>query len=361
MLYYIMNKDNKLASFEWKELADNNTVAVNFKQIDNIPDFILKDINDWIESRTPPKHREHMICLLKAMNLSNSKSVIDYSKGLSLTDTLWITNDTSIRWKDVSLYKNPFDEVIANIAFDGGLRGIRFSTTSPEFATDGMLPKCWVRDKGKITLKKGGTSGFANTGNEPYSEVLASQLLDVLEYEHIRYTLETYRGKLVSSCDLMTNEEISLMPLYKLVYVNNFNDIIEYAKSINSIKELYQMVIFDYLSLNTDRHLGNIGVLVNSDTFKPIKLAPIYDNGASMLNYYMVGDSLEDFVARNIPNLYNSFSILAIKAKEKVGNSNIEKALNIKFNRKEVKGYSDDKIDIIEEFVTNRANKFLTW
>lgn len=145
------------------------------------------------------------------------------------------------------------------------------------------------------------------------------------------------------------------------VYVNNFNDIIEYAKSINSIKELYQMIIFDYLSLNTDRHLGNIGVLVNSDTFKPIKLAPIYDNGASMLNYYMVGDSLEDFVARNIPNLYNSFSILAIKAKEKAGNSNIEKALNIKFNRKKVKGYSDDKIDIIEKFVTNRVSEFLTW
>lgn len=224
-----------------------------------------------------------------------------------------------------------------------------------------MLPKCWVRDKGTITLKKGGTSGFANTGNEPYSEVLASQLLDVLEYEHIKYTLETYRGKLVSSCDLMTNEEISLIPLYKMVYANNFNDIIEYAKSINSIKELYQMIIFDYLSLNTDRHLGNIGVLVNSDTFKPIKLAPIYDNGASMLNYYMVGDSLEDFVARNIPNLYNSFSILAIKAKEKAGNSNIEKALNIKFNRKKVKGYSDDKIDIIEKFVTNRVSEFLTW
>lgn len=50
----------------------------------------------------------------------------------------------------------------------------------PEFATNGMLPKCWRREKGQIKLFKGGTSGASNTGNEPYSEYYAAQVANAL-------------------------------------------------------------------------------------------------------------------------------------------------------------------------------------
>ena len=33
---------------------------------------------------------------------------------------------------------------------------------------------------------------------------------------------------------------------------------------------------------NTDRHLNNFGIIRDADTLKPIKMAPIYDNGNSM-------------------------------------------------------------------------------
>mgnify|MGYP007037131244 CR=1 FL=1 len=56
--------------------------------------------------------------------------------------------------------------ILALIAFTGYGSSIRTSLAScPEFTTNGMLPKCWRRDSGKILLFKGGTSGAYNTGN----------------------------------------------------------------------------------------------------------------------------------------------------------------------------------------------------
>ncbi len=46
----------------------------------------------------------------------------------------------------------------------------------PGFTTDGMLPKCRRREKGKIKLYKGGTGSAPDTGNEQYSEYYAAQV-----------------------------------------------------------------------------------------------------------------------------------------------------------------------------------------
>ena len=60
-------------------------------------------------------------------------------------------------WEDVSLYRNPFNEVISLAAFAGDLSGDSFSSTSPEFGTDGRFAKCWVRENDDIFLLKSGS------------------------------------------------------------------------------------------------------------------------------------------------------------------------------------------------------------
>ena len=42
----------------------------------------------------------------------------------------------------------------------GGISDLSFKTTSPEYGTDGMLPKCWIRRSDGVYLLKGGTKGF---------------------------------------------------------------------------------------------------------------------------------------------------------------------------------------------------------
>ena len=117
---------------------------------------------------------------MRELGLTTRHDFIAMARCLSLTDTFWMKRtDEAVTWDEVSLYRNPFDDVIARIAFDGtGMYGRQNSPTSPEFATSGSFAKCWVREGDDISLFKRGSIGYANAGFEPYSEVLAAELLD---------------------------------------------------------------------------------------------------------------------------------------------------------------------------------------
>ena len=363
-VYYVKNKDKDLMSFRWEIIDDETATPIDVTIIDNsTPLFICNGLASWLESRTPPKHRQFMYELLSSMNMKSVKDVIDFSKGLSLNDTFWVANDRHLTWDSINLFDNEFDETISRIAFDGGLFGKRVKTTSPEFGTNGMLPKCWVRESdGIVYLKKGGTSGACNTGLEPYSEVLASQLLDTLGYNHVTYTVENFRGKLVSSCPLFTSKSIGMIPMYLVCSIGSVFNIVNFCKLNKIADELYRMLIFDYLSLNSDRHGNNFAVLFDTATYALKGLAPIYDNGASMLNYYVLGSSLDEYTKNYVPQLYDSFSSLAKYSKKNISiPHNVNNLIGFKFDRSQVPGYSNDRLDFLEEFIQGRVQEFLSW
>lgn len=355
-LYYIKNKDVILGSFVWED-ADFPVLTVDY----GLPPFISRSLNSWIESRTPPKHRANIRELLGTLGLTSMQSIIDLSNGLSLNDTLWVTTDPSIRWRQVSLFSNPFDEVIAKIAFAGGMCGLRFSTTSPEFGTNGMLAKCWVRNpQGVIQLYKAGTTGASNAGMEPYSEVLAHQVLSRLGYNHVPYKVARYRGKLVSVCDLFTDEQTMFQPIYLKYTFNVLEDLIRFCTRDGIERGLAQHLVFDYLSWNTDRHAGNLGVLLDSDTFKLRGFAPIFDNGCSMLNYWNGRDDLDVYVTNSTPALYGSFKYGARLGKKLLGKEhNVERLIGFKFDREAVPGFPEQRLSAIEQWLQGRVQKFL--
>lgn len=362
-IYTVLNKDCELCRFRWSGQTAIDFDISDIDGLDNLPYFMSRDIYSWLKSRTPPKHRAFMRELLQQLGSTTDRLVLDYSKGLSLTDTLWVKRESeNLKWSDVSLYRNEFDQLIAHIAFDGGLHGKAFKTTSPEFATDGVLPKCWIRDNnGNIFLKKAGSTGISNAGNEPYSEVMASQVLRTLGYNHVDYTLENFRGRVVSSCQLMTSEAVSLLPLYKLCTSYDFTSIRRCVDALGFQEDFYRMLVFDYLSLNTDRHLGNFGVLVDADTFEPLRLAPIYDNGASMLCYYTGYQSMDEYLVQAIPALYDSFDETIPYWKRMVRNShNVQRLINFNFNRDAIMAYPEDKISLVEQFLQSRVTHFLS-
>ena len=109
---------------------------------------------------------------------------LDVTHALSLNDTFWVKRvDSPLKWREVSLYRNPFNEVISEAAFDGSPSSSTFSSTSPEFSTDGQYAKCWIRENNAIWLyKTGGVFGM-----EPLSEYLASQLAACLCPDAVTY------------------------------------------------------------------------------------------------------------------------------------------------------------------------------
>ena len=122
---------------------------VESERFDPYLPYGFANINDWIDGRQIAKHRMPIERLMRKLGLTTRHDFIVMARCLSLTDTFWMKCvDEEIAWDEASLYRNPFDDVIARIAFDGtGMYGRQNSPTSPEYATSGSFAKCcaWRR------------------------------------------------------------------------------------------------------------------------------------------------------------------------------------------------------------------------
>lgn len=316
MAYTLMNKNTPLIDFHWEMVSGIDEKAVIDKVY--LQPWFIKDFSQWLQYRSVTKHRKHMDKLLKSLGLNNTKSIIDFSKGLALTDTLWVNMDDRYQWEQVNLFDNEFDEVIEKIAFDGGMYGQHFSVTSPEFGTNGAYAKCWHREEdGQIYLYKQGSEGAINAGKEVYSELYASQMLDQLGYSHAQYDVIKYRGRVVSRCPLFTSKQEMLLPMEVLSTGTtlDFLTLLGICESKGFLPQLAEYAITDAVILNEDRHLGNYGLLCDADSFEIKGLSPIFDNGVSLLCYYHVDprcpashpDTMQEYAKDRQPRLYPNF------------------------------------------------------
>ena len=231
-----------------------------------------------------------MLGVLKQYGCQELDGYLDVTHALSLNDTFWVKRvDSPLKWSEVSFYRNPFNEVISEAAFDGSLSSSTFSSTSPEFSTDGQYAKCWMREGDTIWLyKTGGVFGM-----EPLSEYLAFQLAACLCPDAVTYDLGFYHGALISKCPLFTSEALGLAKAAVLTKDRTISGFLKYFERIGSGDAFRRMCILDALILNTDRHSGNFGVLYQNDTMQVQKMAPVFDNNQSLL-FDLDDDQLEN-------------------------------------------------------------------
>ena len=153
-------------------------------------------LSRWLRGRTIPANRAYVRSFLakQGLNERDARGILAVSRGLSLQDVHWIAEDGFPgRWADVNLYGNPFSRVLAWLAFTGYGTYVRTSVrSSPEYTTNGTLPKCWRRIGGETLLFKGGSEGAANTGREPQSEFHAAQVAAALGVPHVPYGLARF-------------------------------------------------------------------------------------------------------------------------------------------------------------------------
>ncbi len=313
MLYQLMNKDVVVATYrEEKRLADYRYVEV--ERFDEYFPYAFADINDWIDGRQIAKHRASIEKLMRDLGLTTRHDFVGMVRCLSLTDTFWMKReDEPLAWEDVSLYRNPFDEVVARIAFDGtGMFGRQNSPTSPEFATSGSFAKCWIREEGQIELLKRGSTGFANAGFEPYSEVLASDLLQAAKVDHVLYSLTRFHGKLACKCPIFTSEEQGFVSAHRF-FDRNFDvdDMLEFTSSHGVEESFREMVVMDAVMANVDRHAGNYGFLVSNATGEVLRMAPLFDHNMACLPMMMEHDDFEQYVEAIGPKIGTDFIAIA--------------------------------------------------
>lgn len=330
-----------------------------------------KGIEDFLKNRTIPKNRAFVKSILEAqgLNLNNTKGIIDISKGLSLNDCYWIVQDDNLKFKDFNLYDNNFSEVLSLIAFTGYNSKIKGIATSPEYTTNGVLPKAWRRIDGNIYLFKGSTEDLkvSNSGFEPYSEYYSSQIAKIMGLKNIDYDLEKWKGYLASVCPLFTTKEISYVPIYLASKADNIEDIANWCKEQGFENDFSDLILFDSLIINPDRHLANFGVLKDSRTGDYLGLAPIFDNGEGLfskadINIFKNKELFEKYVKQEDINTSNygiDYRKLVNRYCIKDQVSKLNKLSNFEFTRHEKYNLDETRLKLIENFIKSRARELI--
>lgn len=310
--YFLMNQDEKVMLFT---SAKNEYGEILLEEQDDFG-FPLPlgftDIQSFITHRQAPKHRKHILKLLRQAGCDDLEGFLEVSRALSLNDTFWVkSTDSQLCWREVSLYQNDFNEVIAQIAFDGGDYETDFSSTSPEYGTDGLYAKCWIRRENEIYLLKTGSDSHEI---EPFSDYYASQLAKIICPDAVDYKIGEWHGRIVSSCPLFTSESKGYVPAIKLLDERKHNKVsylMEYFSGIGLEDEFRRMIVLDALIVNEDRHAGNYGFMVDNRTQEILGMAPVFDHNRSLLYGLKPPENVSEYLKQQIPRIGVDFNTTA--------------------------------------------------
>lgn len=368
MVYELKQYDKTLIEFE---IVSNHLEGVECRiiSVDKDSEYLLPyglivsgdGILLWLKHRVLPRNREFAVQICSRCGLSENVylGIIKASKGLSLNDCYWVVEQGfQGRFKEYNLYENGFDRNLSEIAFTGyGCQINREFISSPEFTTNGTLCKAWRRLNKKIYLYKGGAS-------EPYSEFYSAQIAERMGIQHLSYGLSIWKSTICSTCELFTDINTSFVPIHKFIKNCNLLIIADFLKSLGShfYDDFADMIVFDALICNTDRHYGNFGLLVDNKTNKPIWFAPIFDNGQSLFNRATEKDllNLNEYAKTRFPACYSvTFDELLKDFMSERQIEKLGKMQNFKFTKHSRYNLPSDRLEKIEDYLQNRVEKLL--
>ena len=382
MKYLLKNKDKVVLEFEVEidsEILKGQTI--HYVSLKNAKIFnenllprmvdktkLLISLESWIKQRKIPKNRQFAKNVLASIPTNieyNLMAYVDISFALSLNDSYWIIpTNKDYKWKDFNLYENEFSEALALSAFGLNLTKVKGFTSSPEYTTNGMLKKCWHRDNGQIYLYKGSTKNDDSIG-EAYSEYYMAQIAEVMEFDYVPYDLKLFHNQIVSTCPIFTNENEGYIPIHYLLKESpKHYDKLRLMIEISNIygKESFgNLMLFDALICNIDRHLGNFGMIVDNNAGEILRPAPIFDNGLSFmatLNKSQFGN-ISKYLTNDISYFDFTFDKQLNLFAEERHIPNLEKLSHFTFKRHKEFNLSEEWLQPIESYIQQRAKMAL--
>ena len=332
---------------------------------------------DWIKRRKAPRNRQFIKNILKAIDDDdNPMRYVNVSHALSLNDAFWITNHEFVeKWDEMNLYHHKFDLLLANIAFTGYGSSVKGPVASPELTSKGALKKCWVNRKDGIYLLKG--DDFIkreDNRSQATLEYYAAQVASVMGFPHIPYDLEEFHHQngekeIVCSCKLFTSENVGYIDAYYFFKKKGLDlDKEDPSSALTQMKmarcygwkEYADLMVYDALILNQDRHLGNFGYLINNNTEEFLRPAPIFDNGFCLL-YGAANVDMQNVeaYADTLQGKYLSFDRQAELFLERRHLAGIRRLLKFKFQKHPKYNIADATLDKMNQVIQYRAKRLL--
>lgn len=371
--YFLRNKNIDCFAFDYDENENKFSNFVKLEGFNFLPPILknsdLEQFHKYLLfNRMIPISRPNFQNIFSKKIYLEKLFQTNYS--LNLDDTLWITpkENLNLKWEDINFFSN-FKNVYSNEILSDNKKVKFYNNTlgkSPDFFTNGELQKTWIKRGDEIILLKSNSRFSTNIPlNEIYAEFFANQISKLFFNEILDYDINIYNGVLVNECKIFTNQDTSYLP-FSQIFNNKDNNIENFIKNISNLygkDELDDLMVFDALILNIDRHLGNFGLLVNSKTYQKIKNAPIFDNGKSLIydfNIYKgsIGKNYIKNYAKHASKFYNSFDYQLFEHVQKRHITWIEKLE--KFSLKNHAKFPCDKsyFKCVKNLISNRVKAF---
>ncbi|AEB77438.1 hypothetical protein ADU80_00965 [Clostridium botulinum] len=318
--FYLMNKEIPVLLFSDKlDMNGDYPIKESFHK-EKIPYILKHDIGglkDWFRSRVIPANRNHLEKLIESLDFKEKPTALDYLKlnnGFSLNDSYWIKPLDSkdmypldLCWTKYNLYDNKFEESLGLITFFGNNTSLGGTVntpkvSSPELTTQGVMNKAWRRIENKLLLYKRGNVGAANLDKEHFAEGISSEIGRLLKLNCIPYWTDTWHKQNCSVCDIFTTKNRGYLPVrYFLESIEpnkkkwGFQNVTEWIPK-EFRQDFLDMIVFDYIIENRDRHLGNFGFIIDNNTQKILSFAPLFDQGYSLMSNAMEYDFDRDLI-----------------------------------------------------------------
>jgi len=341
--------------------AHSSLLPIGMKKTD-------EGLMSWLRGRIIPRNREYVDALLAKSGLSHNdtKGILQVCRGLSLNDSYWVVEaGFTGKYADFNLYEHDFVKVLSLIAYTGyGTSRARGFSSSPEFTTAGMLRKGWRRLNGKVLLYKGGSGGAANTGNEPYSEFYAAQVAERMGIPHVPYGLSLWKKCLCSTCELFCDIDHSFVPICRFLENCTLRTVSEYLKSLGGSygDSFADMLVFDALICNEDRHFGNFGLMVDNRTNRPYAFAPLFDHGLSLFNYAMPDDmkTLDEYAKTRSSSYGVPFENIVREFISPRQKEQLRRMIGFRFEKHPAYNLPAERLKAIEKTLHSRVQAFLS-
>lgn len=173
-----------------------------------------------------------------------------------------------------------------------------------------------------------------NITTEHISEKLASDIANILDVPCAKIDIGTYNGKFGSMSYKINKDNEFLMEgisfinksypdydIYKLydpvqnIYYS-LPIIYPIVKDLNCEKEFIEMMVFDALIGNSDRHHSNWAVLKTFEGYNRLLsgYSPLYDNGSSLCSYVKESD-IDSFLGKDTRRMV---SLVTTKSKSRI-------------------------------------------
>jgi len=335
-------------------------------------------LEEWFSNRSISEKRTNFKDILKYNNARYKKELFFKNNSVSVCDCYWIkTEKENKKWQDVNVYDTLFDfneniyigikEAKERIIKDKEKR------RSPNIMSNGNVPKMWIKKKKDLFLIKGSEGFF---WQEPINEVIVSDYLDKIGVIHVKYFLDTLKGRPFCVCKNMLNKGEELIPAYYIACLDNnkktrftYNSYIKCCENVgikfDIIKNLDQMFLIDYIIANEDRHWFNFGFIRDAETLRIKGIAPIFDNGLALFAKMYTDDIKEKHSKIEAASFYKYLydNLRLVNNAELLRNENINTLPSI-FNEyhKKYINLDEERIGVITDCISSRIkvvkNKF---